>query len=70
MKISEMLSSYVRNIHLKAKLKVQITLDNGKVLKKGTVSDFLIDLGDGTYHFESKDSACIVEEAEIQLIKK
>lgn len=68
MKISEMVRSYASNIHLKAKLKKKIKLDNGITLKKGTVSSILIKKDDDTYHFEAENTACVVTKEELEFI--
>jgi hypothetical protein len=68
MKISQMVASWASNPKAKAKLKVQIELDDGTVFEVGTVSDLLIAKGDGKYHFESDHSACTVTEDEIEFI--
>lgn len=70
MKLSEMFSSYAKQPFLKAKLKKRIKLDDGTILKKGTESSILIERDDGTYHFEANNSACVVKEDEITIIKK
>jgi hypothetical protein len=68
MKLSDMVRAYTSNTKLKAKLKKRIKLDNGDVLKKGTVSDLLIDKGNGEYHFEANNTACTVKRDEIEII--
>lgn len=69
-KFSDLIKNYTANINLKAKLKKRITIDNGTVLKKGTVSDLLIDMGDGKYHFEANQTACTVTADEIIMVSK
>jgi len=68
MKLSELFSKHNTNPFLKAKLKIHVTLDNGEALRKGCISDLLIDKGDGTYHFERNNVACTVNADEIKLI--
>lgn len=68
MKLSDLIKSQCSNGNLKAKLKVRIKLDNGTVLRKGTVSEFLIRRDDGTYHFEANNTACRVKIEEIEFI--
>ncbi len=52
----------------KAKLKKRIKLNNGIVLKAGTISDILIEKDDGKYHFEAENTACIVDRSEITIL--
>jgi hypothetical protein len=68
MKLSDMVALYARNPRAKAKLKKRIKLDDGTTFKKGTVSELLIDKGDGTYHFEANHSACTVKADEIEFL--
>ena len=68
MKLSDAIRSYSENINLKATLNLEIKLDNGTILVKNTVSDFLIEKSNGNYHFEAMDTACEVEPSEITII--
>lgn len=68
MKLSDMISSYINAPKLKAKLKQEIKLDDGTVFEAGTVSQLLIKKHDGSYHFESMDSACTVKSEELEFI--
>jgi len=68
MKLSELISSYTANMRLKARLKEDIQLNCGTVLKKGTVSALLIDKGNGEYHFEAENTACTVIASELEFI--
>lgn len=67
-KLSDLIRSYTSAPRMKAKLKKRIKLNTGEVLKKGTVSDLLIEKDDGTYHFEAENTACIVTADEIEMI--
>lgn len=69
MNISDMVKSYLEDIKSKASLNKEIKLSNGKVLKKGTVSQILIKKDNGNYHFEVNDNACEVTKEEITFIK-
>lgn len=69
MKLSQMIAAYKPG--LKAELLVDVTVsDNGSdyVFKAGTISQFLIDKGDGTYHFEADDHAFTAKLDEIKLL--
>lgn len=68
MRISDMIASYINEPKLKAKLKQEIKLDDGTVFEAGTVSELLIKKHDGSYHFESLNSACTVKVEEIEFI--
>jgi len=68
MSMMDLIMRAARNRRAKAKLTKAIKLNNGRTLKKGTVSDLLIDKGDGTYHFEANDTACTVTSDEIEMI--
>lgn len=52
----------------KAKLLINIDLDNGESMKKGDIGYVLIDYGNNTYHFEHNDFACKVMKHEIKFI--
>jgi hypothetical protein len=69
-KLSDMITAYATRPFLKARLKIRIKLDDGTIYRKGTVSELLIDKGNGTYHFEAKGSACTVTDGEIELIDR
>jgi hypothetical protein len=66
MKLSELLGKFRPG--LKAKLLVEIKLNNGSVMPKGVISDLLIDKGNGTYHFEYDHDACEVKSEEIKIL--
>ena len=68
MKLSGMITNYCANINLKAKLRQEITLNDGTVYPKGTISELLILLEDNRYHFEANHSACTVTLEEIEFI--
>lgn len=74
MKLSEMITAYIKNIGLKAKLKKQIKIvhsDGSKeIIRKGTVSQLLIETSPGVYHFEVGQKACTVSADEIELISE
>ena len=65
-----MIIAYAIRPGLKARLKIRIKLDDGTIYRKGTVSELLIDKGNGTYHFEAKGSATTVTAEEIELINQ
>lgn len=68
MKLSEFFNPATgRLMHKKAKLLIDITLDNGESMKSGETGSLLKDYGDG-YHFESNDFACKVKYNEVQII--
>jgi len=66
--LRDLLTNYNKNINLKGKLNKSIKLNNGKTLRKGTVSDLLIEMENDMYHFESKDNACTVTKDEITIL--
>lgn len=66
--ISDLVRSYGSSPRMKAKLKIEIKLDDGTVYPIGTVSDLLISKGNGQYHFEADNSACTVTANEIEFI--
>jgi hypothetical protein len=66
MKISEFFASGI--IHKKARLLIDINLDNGERMKAGEIVSILKDYGDG-YHAEHNDFACKVMYNEVELIK-
>jgi hypothetical protein len=73
MKLSEKLMAYARQPKLKASLNKSITVTQygqNRRVKKGTVSDMLVDLGNGEYHFEvsGKDLAFTVKADEITIL--
>lgn len=67
MNITDMVTSYAENPRLRGRLKVEFTVDNDTLFKKGLVSDLLIELADGSYHFEALDTACKVQPHEISI---
>jgi len=67
MKLTEYLTSG-RIINKKAKLKIDIHLENGESMKKGETGSLLIDFGNGKYHFEHNGFACQVSREEIEFI--
>lgn len=69
MKLTDMVKSYTQNMNLKAKLKQAIKLDDGIILEKDTVSDFLIKKQNGNYHFEAMNTACEVMPKEITILE-
>lgn len=68
MKISEMFKKG-KYYHRKAKLLVDLDLDNGESMKAGETGSVLLDYGNGTYHFENNDFACRVSKDEIEFLK-
>ena len=52
----------------KAKLTVDISLDNGEKMKAGETVTILKDYGDGTYHAEHNDFACKIERSEFKFL--
>ncbi len=67
MKLSEYLTTN-RIMFKKAKLLIDLNLDNDESRKKGDIVSILLDLGNGKYHAEDNDWACTVEENEIEFI--
>ena len=67
MKLSEFFAGGI--MHKRAKLLVDISLDNGECLPSGATGYVLKDYGDGTFHFEQNDFACRVKKTEIEFIK-
>lgn len=67
MKLSEMFRQG-RVISKKAKLLVDLELDNGESMKAGGTGHLLLDYGGGYYHFENNDFACRVYENEVEII--
>lgn len=65
MKLSEVLSGMM---YKKAKLKLDIELNNGEKREKGDVVSILINYGNGYYHAEHNEFACKVHESEIEFI--
>jgi hypothetical protein len=65
-------SQYTLNPRAKARLKEDIQFNNtsgGKsTFKAGTISDLLIDRGDGLFHFEANNEAIVVDKSEIEMI--
>jgi len=68
MKLSALTAAYATGPFLKARLRKGMRLNDGTVFRKGTMSDILIDKGDGTYHFEAKNLATTVSFDEIEII--
>ena len=68
MKLMDMVKSYASQPRLKGRLLVEITLDDGTVYPKGTVSNLLVQKTEGTYHFEADHSACTVSVDEIEIL--
>jgi len=66
MKLSEFFSSGIMS--KRAKLKLDITLDNGESMNKGDEVSILKDYGKGYYHAEHNDFACKVYKDEIEFI--
>lgn len=69
MKLSDMINSYLRAPRMYAKLKIEITLDDGTVFAPGTISEILIQTAEDTYHFEANNTACTVSASEIEIIE-
>ena len=69
MKLTHLITQYGRSPFLKATLvkDIEFTDNSGnrQIFKAGSLSDLLIDRGDGTYHFECNNHAIIVEDHEI-----
>lgn len=57
-----------RVMHKKAKLLIDLELDNGESRKIGDIVSILLDKGDGYYHAEDNDFACTVHKSEIEFI--
>ena len=57
-----------RIMHKKAKLLIDINLDNGEIRNVGDIVSILIDKGNGKYHAEDNDWACEVDISEIEFI--
>ena len=68
MKITDLIASYITNPKLQGKLKNEISLDDGTIFQKGTISEVLIKKHDGNYHFESDHSDCTVSHDEIEFV--
>lgn len=69
MKLSEFCSpSTGKLICKKAKLLLDLPLNNGDIIKKGALGHLIKDYGDG-YHFETNDLACKVKYNEVQIIR-
>jgi len=66
MKLSEFFSSGI--MHKKAKLKIDISLDNGEKMSRGEEVSVLKDYGEGYYHIEHNDFACKAHRNEIDFI--
>lgn len=69
MKLSEYLLKG-KLVNKKAKLKVDISLDNGLKRKRGAVVYIVKDNQDGTFHAEDNDWACQVIKEEFEFIEK
>ena len=67
MKLSEYLSSN-KIMHKRAKLLIDLELDNGESRKKGDIVSILLDKGNGKYHAEDNEWACTVDKSEIEFI--
>lgn len=71
MKLSQLIMSYASQPYLRASLNKQISFtEDGKSrrMAKDTISDVLIDMGNGKYHFEAKNTAIVVNESEITFL--
>lgn len=53
----------------RAKLLIDIDLDNGEARVKGDIVSVLLDKGNGQYHVEDNDFACTVSKDEIRFIR-
>lgn len=69
MKLTDMIKSYTQNINLRAKLNQPIKVSDEVILKKDTVSEFLIKKDNGNYHFEAMNTACEVKPEEITILE-
>lgn len=66
MKLSDFFNSEI--MHKKAKLLIDIDLNNGESKKAGDIVSILKDYGKGYYHAEHNDFACKVHKSEIEFI--
>ena len=67
MKLSEFFSSGM--IHKRAKLKIDINLDNDESMKAGEIVYILKDYGNDYYHAEYNEFACKVHRSEIEFLQ-
>lgn len=67
MKLTEFFSSGLM-LNKKARLKVDISLDNGEKRNKGDEVSVLKDYGDGYFHIEHNEFACKAHKDEIEMI--
>ena len=67
MKLSEYLLQG-KILYKKAKLLIDLDLDNGEPRKKGDIITILKDNQDGTFHAEDNDFACKVTRNEFEYI--
>ena len=58
-----------RIMRKKAKLLIDIDLDNGEIRKAGDIVYIVIDKGNGKYHAEDNEWTCEVDISEIEFIK-
>jgi len=68
MKLSEFFSSGIMS--KKAKLLVDIKLDNGESMKTGEEVSILKDYNNGYFHAEHNDFACQVHKSEIEFLER
>lgn len=68
MDIGEIIRFIFSNKVIKAKIKEDIKLKNGIILKSGTVSNFLYKKENNIYHFEYKDIVLEIEEGNLVFI--
>ncbi|WP_337970227.1 hypothetical protein [Virgibacillus salexigens] len=66
MKLSEFMSEGI--MHRKAKLLMDINLNNGESRKKGEIVSVLKNYGGGYYHIEDNEFACKASDSEIEFI--
>lgn len=70
MDIGEIIRFIFSNKVIKAKIKEDIKLKNGIILKSGTVSNFLYKKENNIYHFEYKDIVLEIEEGNLVFISQ
>ena len=62
-------SLFISNyIPKKAKLLIDIELDNGGIMKIGNIVEILKDYKHGYYHIENNNYSCVVYETEIEML--
>lgn len=69
MKLSKLIAAYRPGLKAELVVDIEVTdFDGDHTFAAGTVSQFLIDKGDGTFHFEAENRAFTVKLDEVKLL--